>query len=156
MQLLSEAGIKSIGDVADSDPLRMEHLLNRRSSNFGFKLVRQARSFPDLDLMISEVKHKRFDDCVESRIELAIDLKNSNKEDINMWTDEKQPRYIVCLTTSSEGEVSHLPLFLPLSQTTTKADFQNTSFSITGACREYMRCVQRTFLLILPLHPLTD
>ncbi|PWN88358.1 P-loop containing nucleoside triphosphate hydrolase protein [Acaromyces ingoldii] len=105
MQLLSEAGIKSIGDVADSDPLRMEHLLNRRSSNFGFKLVQQARSFPDLDLMISEVKHKRFDDCVESRIELAIDLKNSNKEVINVWTAEKQPRYIICLTTSSEGEL---------------------------------------------------
>lgn len=106
MQVLSGAGIQSIADVAKSEPLRIEHLLNRRSSSFGLKLVRQAQSFPELDLMMSEIKHTRSNDCVESRIELSVSVTNNDKESVAVSTADRQPRYIVCMTTSSDGQVS--------------------------------------------------
>lgn len=116
MQLLSEAGITSIGDVACSDPLRIEHLLNRKSSSFGFNLVQQARNFPDLNLVMSEISHRHLNDHVESRIQISIDVKNTDKEVVGVFTSERQPRYVVCLTASSEGQVSFKPctLFMPL------------------------------------------
>ncbi|KAE8213434.1 hypothetical protein CF327_g3056 [Tilletia walkeri] len=142
LKILSGAGLLTLGDVAGTDPRRIELLMNRNPP-FGDKLVNQAKAYPHFHLDVEQVGEEVQDQGVQVTIKVKVGLQDMG---VKVKTSKKESgaALAVCVLTMS----SDLTLFdfrkMPLKKLSADKEFKikcrldkpSQRIVVTAACDE--------------------